>query len=86
VNDELERIYKKAFVAYFRILSQHLSGGTEDNHKQPQSGHTVSRPRFEPGIAEYEAGVLTSQVRIGKAGELVKERGNSVGGRANSEI
>jgi hypothetical protein len=42
----------------FKVLSWHLPGGTEENHEKPQSGLLVSRPRFNPGPSEYEAGVL----------------------------
>jgi hypothetical protein len=37
VNNELERIWKNAVVVYFKVLSQHLPGGTEYNHKVPAS-------------------------------------------------
>jgi hypothetical protein len=32
VNDELERMWKEAVVAYFKVLLQHSIGGTEENH------------------------------------------------------
>jgi hypothetical protein len=39
VNNELERMWKEAVVAQFKVLSQHLlGGGTEENHKKLQSG------------------------------------------------
>jgi hypothetical protein len=31
-NDELERIQKKAFMAYSDVLSRHLSAETQDSH------------------------------------------------------
>jgi hypothetical protein len=34
-------------VAYFKILSWHLSGGTEKNRKQLKSGESVPLPVFE---------------------------------------
>jgi hypothetical protein len=34
VNGELERMWKDAVVAYFRALSLHLPGGTEENHEK----------------------------------------------------
>jgi hypothetical protein len=34
VSDELERIWKEVVVAYFKVLSWHLPGGTEKNHKK----------------------------------------------------
>jgi hypothetical protein len=34
VNDELERMWKEVAVAYFKVLSYHLLGGTEENVNQ----------------------------------------------------
>jgi hypothetical protein len=34
VNDELEDIWKKAVVTHFKVLSQHLPGGTEQDYKK----------------------------------------------------
>jgi hypothetical protein len=31
VNDELERTWKEAIVAYFKVLPRHPAGGTEEN-------------------------------------------------------
>jgi hypothetical protein len=33
MNDELQRIWKEDVVAYFKVLSQHSHGGTEENHE-----------------------------------------------------
>jgi hypothetical protein len=41
-------MWNKVVVAYFKVLS-HVPGGTEENHKKPQSGEPVSGPRIEPG-------------------------------------
>jgi hypothetical protein len=35
MNNELGRIWQKALVAHFKILSQHLPGGIEENHEKP---------------------------------------------------
>jgi hypothetical protein len=32
VNDELERMWKEAFVAYFNALSRNLREGSEEKH------------------------------------------------------
>jgi len=37
VNDKLERRWKKAVVAYFKILSKNSPGGTEENYEDTQS-------------------------------------------------
>jgi hypothetical protein len=38
VNDELERMWKEAVMAEFKVLSWNLPGRTEENHEKPQSG------------------------------------------------
>jgi hypothetical protein len=38
MNNELERIWKDATVAFFKALFWHLPGGTEETHKDPQGG------------------------------------------------
>jgi hypothetical protein len=35
MNTELERMWKEAVVTYFVVLSQHLSGGVEENDEEP---------------------------------------------------
>jgi hypothetical protein len=42
VYDELERIWKEAVMTQFKVLSQHLPGETDKNHKKPQSRQPVS--------------------------------------------
>jgi hypothetical protein len=41
MNYKLERIWKEATVAYFKVLSWQSPGGTEEKHEKP-----VARPRF----------------------------------------
>jgi hypothetical protein len=33
VNNELERTWMEAVMAYFKVLSRYLPGGTEENYK-----------------------------------------------------
>jgi hypothetical protein len=47
MNDDIVRIWKEAVVAYFKVLSRHLPGGTDENHEELESGERVSWPRFE---------------------------------------
>jgi hypothetical protein len=49
VNDELERICKEADVAYFKVISRHLSGRTEVNHENLSPGRylNLGPPEFE---------------------------------------
>jgi hypothetical protein len=41
-------MWKEAGMVQFKVLSRHMSGGTEENHENPQSEQQVSGPRFEP--------------------------------------
>jgi hypothetical protein len=36
LSDELEKMWKEAVLAYFKILSLNLPGGTEENHGTTQ--------------------------------------------------
>jgi hypothetical protein len=33
INNKLERTWKEAVIAQFKVLTQHLPGETEENHK-----------------------------------------------------
>jgi hypothetical protein len=35
VDDQFERMWKKAVVAQFKVLSRHYPGGTEENQEKP---------------------------------------------------
>jgi hypothetical protein len=37
-NDELEKMWKEVSIEYFKVLSQHLSERTKENHEKHQSG------------------------------------------------
>jgi hypothetical protein len=63
MNSGLERIWKEAVVALFQVLSRHLPGWTEENHKKPQTGQPVFEPRYKPRNPKHEAAV-TSCSRI----------------------
>jgi hypothetical protein len=54
VNNELERMWKEAAMAYLKILTRHLPGLTEELHENYQSELPVSWPRFEPHTSELE--------------------------------
>jgi hypothetical protein len=49
-------------VAQFKVLYRHLFGGSEENNKTPQDSQFVGRD-LNPGLPQYEAGVLMSQSR-----------------------
>jgi hypothetical protein len=48
VYDEFERMWKKADVAWFKVLSWHLPGGTEDNYENCQDNRSPDRD-LNPG-------------------------------------
>jgi hypothetical protein len=46
-------------VPYFKVLSRHLPGGTEENYEKTHSQDSWSTARdLKPGPPEYEAGVI----------------------------
>jgi hypothetical protein len=49
VNDELERMWKEADVAYFKAGFQDLSERAEKLHEDLHSRYLIVRPIFEPG-------------------------------------
>jgi hypothetical protein len=53
-----------------------LSGGTGENHEQPQSGSRSLGRDLNPGPPEYESGILTSQLRRLVTLCSVQDRGN----------
>jgi hypothetical protein len=50
VNGETIRLWKEASMAYFKILSQHVPGRTEEYHKN-LSEQLASEPRSKPGTS-----------------------------------
>jgi hypothetical protein len=40
---------KEMVMAYFKVLSQHSSAESEENHEIFQSGHLATWPQFERG-------------------------------------
>jgi hypothetical protein len=61
VNNELGRTCKKVVKVYFKVLSQHFHGKTEENHiKSVKTG--TCWPAIEPGTSQYRAAVLTTQL------------------------
>jgi hypothetical protein len=58
-TERMELMWKKAIVAYFKVLSQHFPVGTEDNHeKLHQDSRSPSRD-LNPGPPEHEPSVRT---------------------------
>jgi hypothetical protein len=46
-------VWKEAVLAFFKIISQHWPGGTEENH-ETSIGITDSKQRFKLGCPECE--------------------------------
>jgi hypothetical protein len=41
MNNELERIWKEVVMVEFKVLSQHVPGGTEEDHEKPQDSWSL---------------------------------------------
>jgi hypothetical protein len=61
VNDELARRGRKRPWPNFKVISQHLLGGTEKSHKILSQDSLSPDRDFNPGPPEYIAGVLTTR-------------------------
>lgn len=51
-TNDLEKVWYETFVTQLQILSQNMSGGTEENQENHENN--VSRPRFEPVISQIQ--------------------------------
>jgi hypothetical protein len=47
VQNALDRMWKGAVVAYFKVLSREFPGQTKERSEEPRSESLVSRPRFK---------------------------------------
>jgi hypothetical protein len=59
LNNRMRSIWKDVVVILFKVLYQYLPRGTEEDHEM--SEYPASGLRFEPGVFQYEAGVLPIQ-------------------------
>jgi hypothetical protein len=55
-------MWKEPIVAHFKVLSQHLPGGTEESHERTQNSRFPGRD-LNPGSPKHEAGVLITRPR-----------------------
>jgi hypothetical protein len=60
VKNELERMWNAAAMAYVKLLSRYLSGGTEESQENLQSEESVSRPRFEFVASGMDVRIVTT--------------------------
>jgi hypothetical protein len=62
MNNELEMIWKKAIVVYFKV-QRHLPGGDEEIYEEPQPGYPDFGLRFEPGTSRIWSRLLGRYAR-----------------------
>jgi hypothetical protein len=65
MNNELERIWKEAVMTWFKVISQHLPGGTEEATNNLSRGRWFPVRDLNPRPPEYEACVNQSAVMSG---------------------
>jgi hypothetical protein len=64
INDnQLERMWKEAVMAQFKVLSWHLPGGIEENYKNLTQYSLSLGQDLNAGTAEYESEVLATQLQ-----------------------
>jgi hypothetical protein len=63
VNDKFERTWKEEIVTYFKVLSWHLSGVTEETTKKLSRDTRSTCPVLNWGTPEYETGLVTTRTR-----------------------
>jgi hypothetical protein len=51
INYQFKGMGKEVVMPFLKVLSQHLSSRTEENHKKPQLGQPVYKLRIEPGAS-----------------------------------
>jgi hypothetical protein len=61
-DKEFKGIWKKAVMAYLKVLSWHLLEGLRKNHKNVSQDSWSPGRDLNPGPSKYEAGVLTTQL------------------------
>jgi hypothetical protein len=59
MNNKLERTRKKTAGALFELVSLD-TGGETGKPQKPQSGYSISLPKFEPGISQTQMSHLWS--------------------------
>jgi hypothetical protein len=68
MNNELKRIWMKAVMALFYVLSLHLPAETEKNHKNLSHNSWSSGRKLNLGPPKYEAVVLIIQLQYSITG------------------
>jgi hypothetical protein len=58
MNDEWLKIWNEAVVTYLKLLTQHLTPETKENHKSQSRYSWCSGRDSNPGSPKYRAGVL----------------------------
>jgi hypothetical protein len=60
----MDRNWKEAGLAYFKIPSRHLPGGAKEKGKQLQSGESVSRLEFEVVTSGYRTRSISDPLMV----------------------
>jgi hypothetical protein len=63
MKNKLERIWKEAVVANFKVLLRNFGEGTEEKHEEPQDTQSSSR-ELNLGTHKYVIGVITFRLRF----------------------
>jgi hypothetical protein len=61
VNDEVERTWKETIMASFKVLSQHFSGGIEENQDIFNQRRRSLGQDSNQGSPKYETGILATR-------------------------
>jgi hypothetical protein len=63
MNYKSGKTQKKAVLAWFKVLSRHLPGGTQENHERLSQDSRSPVQDFNSGPPDYKAGVPTFRPR-----------------------
>jgi hypothetical protein len=61
VNNELERMWKEAVMASFKVLSKHLPGGPEEKHEHLSQDSPSLGQELNLGPPKYKGGGISTQ-------------------------
>jgi hypothetical protein len=75
MNDNLENTWNEAAVDYFRVLSRHYPGGTEERHERTQSS-TAPPERMSETSVDLEQNVHISLYCISVLKKVIMYRKN----------
>jgi hypothetical protein len=74
VNNELERTWKDAVLAYFKIRFQLLPGANEENYENFSENSRSSDRESNSGPPEYETGLIITRPQSSVRRRVKKSR------------